>query len=125
VRCVAGALWDVILDIRPDSPTYGRWFGATLSAANRTMMYVPRGFAHGFLTLTADAEALYLVSASYDSAAERGVRYDDPWHGIEWPERPSEISQKDRNWPDYDPEFHGASRLSGLISLESTDGDRR
>jgi dTDP-4-dehydrorhamnose 3,5-epimerase len=106
VRCIAGALWDVILDLRPNSQTFGKWYGAELSAQNKTMMYVPRGFAHGFITLTDDAEALYLVSDTYNVNAERGVRFDDPWHGIAWPHPPVEISAKDRNWPLFDPAFH-------------------
>lgn len=107
VRCVQGALWDVILDLRAGSPTFGKWFGAELSAENRTMMYVPRGFAHAFVTLTDDAEALYLVSEFYAPDQERGVRFNDPAHGIEWPIEPTEISEKDRNWPDLDADFHG------------------
>lgn len=107
VRCVRGALWDVILDLRAGSPTFGKWFGAELSAENRRMMYVPRGFAHGFITLADDSEAVYLVSAVYSPENERGVRFDDPAHGISWPIGPSEISDKDRNWPDLNAEFHG------------------
>lgn len=107
VRCVRGSLWDVIVDLRPQSPSFGKWFGAELNAENRTMMYVPRGFAHGFVTLTDDAEAIYLVSDSYDPKSERGMRYDDPWHGIVWPREPVDISDKDRNWPLFDKEFHG------------------
>lgn len=111
VRCVRGALWDVILDLRAGSASFGKWFGAELSAENRTMMYVPRGFAHGFVTLTDDAEAIYLVSAAYSPDNERGVRYDDPAVGIEWPLQPAEISEKDRNWPDLDADFHAFERM--------------
>jgi len=114
VRCIRGALFDVIIDLRPDSPTFTRWFGAELSAENRTMMYVPRGFAHGFITLTDDSEVLYLVSAAYSPGEERGARHDDPRFGIDWPLAPTEMSDKDRAWPDYDPEFHGAAALTGL-----------
>lgn len=114
VRCVAGALYDVISDLRPDSPTFGKWFGATLSAKNRTLMYVPRGFAHGFLTLTDDVETLYLVSASYAPQDERGLRFDDPWLAISWPSEPIEVSPKDSTWPFFDPEFHGIERLRGV-----------
>ncbi len=103
VRCVRGALYDVILDLRPDSPSFGRWFAAELSAENRRMMYVPRGFAHGFLTLTEDCEAFYLVSAFYAPELERGVRWNDPRFAIEWPAAPVVISDKDRNRPDFDP----------------------
>lgn len=114
VRCILGALHDVILDLRPRSPTFGQSFGAELSAENRTMMYVPEGFAHGFVTLEPDTEALYLVSAPYAPAAERGIRFDDPKFRIQWPVPPAELSDKDRKWPDYDPEFHGAALLKGV-----------
>jgi dTDP-4-dehydrorhamnose 3,5-epimerase len=113
VRCLRGALYDVIVDLRAGSPTFGKWFGAELTADNRTMMYVPRGFAHAFVTLTDDTEALYLVSAFYSPENERGVRFNDPAVGIEWPVEPVEISEKDRNWPDLDPEFHGFERMRG------------
>ena len=111
VRCVRGALWDVILDLRAGSASFGKWFGTELSAENRTMMYVPRGFAHGFVTLTDDAEAIYLVSAAYSPDNERGVRYDDPAVGIEWPLQPADISDKDRNWPDLDADFHAFEQM--------------
>ena len=81
VRCIRGGLHDLIVDLRPDSPSFGKWFGADLTAENRMMMYVPRGFAHGFVTLTEDAEAFYLVSAPYAPELERGLRFDDPWFG--------------------------------------------
>jgi dTDP-4-dehydrorhamnose 3,5-epimerase len=103
VRCLAGALYDVILDLRPEMPSFGRWFGAELTAQNRRMMYVPRGFAHGFLTLSEDCEALYLVSAFYAPERERGVRWNDPRFAIEWPSAPVVISDKDRDRPDFDP----------------------
>jgi dTDP-4-dehydrorhamnose 3,5-epimerase len=107
VRCVRGALFDVIVDLRAGSPTFKRWFGAELTADNRRMMYVPRGFAHAFLTLSEDTEALYMVSAFYDPAAERGLRWNDPAFAIEWPAEVRELSDKDRNWPLFDPAFHG------------------
>lgn len=113
VRCVRGALWDVILDLRAGSPTFGKWFGAELTSENRTMMYVPRGFAHGFVTLTDDTEAMYLVSAFYAPDAERGVRYNDSAVGIDWPVAPVEISDKDRSWPDLDAGFHGFEAMRG------------
>lgn len=115
VRCLRGALWDVIIDIRPDSPTYRQWFGAELTADNRTMMYVPRGFAHAFVTLTDDVEALYLVSAFYAPEEERGIRYDDPAFSIQWPIKPTSVSAKDSAWPDFDPAYHGVERLRGLL----------
>ena len=111
VRCVRGALWDAILDLRPGSPSFGRWFGETLSADNRLMMYVPRGFAHATLTLAPDTEAIYLVSAHYAPTEERGVRWSDPRFGVKWPIAPVEISAKDAGWPDFDPVFHGVERL--------------
>lgn len=115
VRCIKGSLYDVILDLRPDSPTYGKWFGAELSAENRTMMYVPQGFAHGFITLEDNTEALYLVSAFYGPEAERGVRYNDARFNIEWPLAPVEVSAKDQGWPDFDPSWHGVERLRKLV----------
>ncbi|RCS25662.1 dTDP-4-dehydrorhamnose 3,5-epimerase [Phyllobacterium salinisoli] len=114
VRCIRGALWDCIVDLRPHSPTFGKWFGATLSAENRTMLYVPRGFAHGFITLTDDVEALYLVSAFYAPEQERGLRWDDPFFAIEWPCQPVEISAKDGSWPSFDPDYHGVEGFRSL-----------
>ncbi|WP_419756489.1 dTDP-4-dehydrorhamnose 3,5-epimerase [Brevundimonas sp.] len=114
VRCIRGALWDAILDLRPQSPTYKKWFGAELSAENRLAMYVPRGFAHAILTLTDDAEALYLVSDFYAPTHERGIRWNDPEFKIEWPTEPTEISEKDAAWPDFDPEFHGVESFRSL-----------
>jgi dTDP-4-dehydrorhamnose 3,5-epimerase len=114
VRCLKGALWDCIADLRPDSPSFGKWFGADLNSDNRLMMYVPRGFAHAILTLADDTEALYLVSDFYDLAAERGLRFDDPWLAVDWPIEPSEVSTKDRNWPSFDAAFHGVERLRGI-----------
>jgi dTDP-4-dehydrorhamnose 3,5-epimerase len=113
VRCIRGALHDVIIDLRPDSPTYLKWFGADLSAENRVMMYVPRGFAHGFITLVDDTEALYLVSDTYSPELERGVRFDDPCFSISWPLVPTEMSAKDRGWPDHDQAGPDAVALRG------------
>ncbi|MFJ1309551.1 dTDP-4-dehydrorhamnose 3,5-epimerase [Agrobacterium tumefaciens] len=114
VRAIRGALYDVIVDLRAGSPTFGKWFGAELSAENRMMMYVPRGFAHAFITLTDDTEALYLVSDFYAPECERGLRFNDPALGIEWPIEPVEVSEKDRAWPDFNPEFHGTELMRGL-----------
>jgi len=99
VRCVRGAIWDAIVDLRPESPTYCRWIGVELSEANGRMLLVPRGFAHGFVTLTDDAVVSYQVSAFYTPGAERGARHDDPAFGIEWPVPVLGMSDKDRNWP--------------------------
>ena len=106
VRCVAGALWDVILDIRPQSATFGRWFGAELSAANRRMIYAPRGMAHGFVTLADHTEAFYMVSAFYAPERERGIRWNDPRFGIAWPVTPIVMSDKDRHRADFDPDIN-------------------
>lgn len=114
VRCIRGALFDLILDIRPGSPTFGRWYGAELSAENRLMMYVPRGFAHAILTLADDTEALYLVSAAYSPQNERGIRWNDPKFSIDWPITPQVISDKDTGWPDFDPVFHGIERFRDI-----------
>ena len=115
VRCVRGSLFDMILDIRPDSPTFGKYYGETLSAENRRMMYVPQGFAHGFLTLEDDTEAFYLVSSPYGPEQERGIRFNDPEFKMDWPLEPEEISEKDRSWPDFDSEWHGIEQLKGLL----------
>jgi dTDP-4-dehydrorhamnose 3,5-epimerase len=114
IRCVRGALWDAIVDLRPDSPTFKKWFGTELTAENRFMMYVPRGFAHAILTLGDDTEAIYLVSTFYGPDQERGIRWNDPAIGIEWPIEPTEISPKDASWPDFDPAFHGIEMFRGL-----------
>jgi dTDP-4-dehydrorhamnose 3,5-epimerase len=100
VRCTMGTIFDVLVDIRPDSPAFGRWAGVELSADNRRMVYVPRGFAHGFETLTDDAEIFYQISAPFRPAASRGFRWDDPAVGIKWPQAtPSVISARDRELP--------------------------
>lgn len=106
VRCLRGALHDIILDLRPDSPTFGQTFGADLTAENRRMMYVPKGFGHGFITLVDDTEALYLVDEFYSPEHERGVRWNDPRFAIPWPAQPVVMSEKDRNYPDFDPAWH-------------------
>lgn len=111
VRCIHGALYDQILDLRPDSPTFGRSFGAAITAENRRMMYVPKGFAHGFITLEPDTEAFYFVDEFYAPELERGVRFDDPKFGLSWPIPPAVLSDKDRGHRDFDPAWHlgGAS----------------
>jgi len=114
VRCLRGAVWDAIIDIRPDSPTFGNWFGAELTAENRRMMYVPRGFAHGILTLSDEAELLYLVSDFYAPREERGIRWNDSKFKISWPIEPQEVSAKDAAWPDFDVAAHGVEKLRGI-----------
>jgi dTDP-4-dehydrorhamnose 3,5-epimerase len=104
IRCTRGALYDVIVDVRPESDTYGEWMGVELSADTHRMFYVPEGFAHGFLTLADDTEVVYQVSAFYAPGAEQGLRYDDPALGIEWPASVEVISEKDRSWPSFEPQ---------------------
>ncbi|MFQ6611076.1 MAG: dTDP-4-dehydrorhamnose 3,5-epimerase [Fidelibacterota bacterium] len=100
VRCIRGAIFDVIVDLRPDSKTYLKWFGTELSAENYKSLYIPVNFAHGFQTLTDDAEIFYLVSQYYHPESSTGLRYDDPAIGISWPLGVTEISGKDSSWPD-------------------------
>lgn len=99
VRATRGALLDVVVDLRPESPTYRQWDGVELTAENRRMLYMPEGTAHGYLTLTDDVEAYYHASAPWAPHAESGVRWNDPAFGIRWPFDPVVISEKDRNWP--------------------------
>jgi dTDP-4-dehydrorhamnose 3,5-epimerase len=99
VRCTRGAVYDVIIDLRPESPTYGSHIGVELSSENRRTLYVPEMFGHGYQTLTDDAEVMYQVSEMYTPGSERGLRYDDPAFGISWPLPVSAISEKDAAWP--------------------------
>lgn len=101
VRCTAGSIWDVIVDLRRGSPTCGRWFAAELEARSRGSLYVPAGFAHGFLTLADASEVSYLMSESYAPEAARGLRFDDPALGIPWPEPPRVISERDLAHPPF------------------------
>jgi dTDP-4-dehydrorhamnose 3,5-epimerase len=102
VRCIRGAIYDVIVDLREKSPTFLQWLGVTLSAANRQMLYVPEGFGHGFQTLEDDSEVFYQVTQFYTPGAERGARWDDPAFGIKWPETARRIiSMKDLGWPPF------------------------
>lgn len=106
VRCIKGALFDVAVDLRKDSPTYKKWIGVELSADNRKMLYVPKGFAHGFLTLEPNTEAFYLVTEFYSPEHERGLRYNDPAINIQWPFAPSVVSDKDLKHPDFNETYH-------------------
>jgi dTDP-4-dehydrorhamnose 3,5-epimerase len=92
-------MFDVVLDLRPESSTYGKWYGLELTAENARMLYVPERCAHGYQTLQQDTEMFYLTSAFYAPAEATGVRFDDPAFAIQWPFPPSVISQQDRNWP--------------------------
>jgi dTDP-4-dehydrorhamnose 3,5-epimerase len=110
VRCANGSIFDVIVDLRTGSPTFGRYFSLTLSEANRRMLYIPPGFAHGFQTLEDNAEVVYQMSAFFDAAAARGVRWDDPMFSIAWPSAPNRImNDRDRSYPD----FHSAAGDDG------------
>lgn len=102
IRCTKGAIYDVIIDIRRNSPTYMKWIGAELTADNYRMLYVPEGFAHGYQTLQDNSEVSYQVSQFYTPNSEQGVRWNDPAFKITWPETEKVIiSEKDRSWPDY------------------------
>lgn len=106
IRCTRGAVYDVIIDLRAASLTCGQWLGVELTEDNYKMVYVPEGFAHGFQTLADNAEVTYQVSQFYTPEAERGIRYNDPAFGIEWPAKVEVISSKDASWPDYSPNVH-------------------
>jgi dTDP-4-dehydrorhamnose 3,5-epimerase len=98
VRCTAGSIFDVIVDIREGSPTHRRWYGSTLSAANHRALYIPKGFAHGFLTLTDATEVFYMISVPYAPGFGRGLRWNDPVLGIDWPDQPAVISGRDAGY---------------------------
>jgi len=101
VRCTTGAIYDVVIDLRPDSPACGQWMGVELTPENYKMLYVPEGFAHGFQTLKDDTDVTYNVSQFYAPGSERGVRYDDTAFGIQWPLDVQVISEKDASWEWY------------------------
>jgi len=104
VKCTNGELYDVVIDLRPNSPTYRQWFAVELTENNYKMLYVPKGFAHGFQTLVDNVAVFYLVTQFYSPSAERCVRWNDPQFGINWPDvNIRTISEKDKNWPDYAP----------------------
>jgi dTDP-4-dehydrorhamnose 3,5-epimerase len=104
VRATRGSIWDVIVDLRPESETYRRWVGVELSTENRLALYVPAGFAHGFQTLVDDVEVFYQMSTSYEPGAQRGARWNDPAFGINWPVDPPFLSPRDAGYPDFRPE---------------------
>ncbi|MEK7166434.1 MAG: dTDP-4-dehydrorhamnose 3,5-epimerase [Patescibacteria group bacterium] len=107
VRCTKGKIYDVIIDLRPESATHKQWFGIELSADNYKMLYIPEGFAHGFVTLEDNCEVTYLVTAFYTPSADSGVRYNDPVFNIKWPVEVKYVSKKDKSFPDYVPSFRG------------------
>ena len=106
VRCIRGALYDLILDLRQGSLTFGESFGAELTAENRRMMYVPKGFAHGFITIADHTETFYFADEFYSAEHERGVRYDDPTFKLKWPVTPTVVSDKDKNYRNFDRAWH-------------------
>jgi dTDP-4-dehydrorhamnose 3,5-epimerase len=103
VRCTMGEIFDVIVDVRPSSKSYGEWFAARLSARNRQMIYVPAGFAHGFQTMTDEAEVFYQMSDSHHPESARGIRWNDPALSVRWPLVEPIVSQRDMNFPDWKP----------------------
>jgi dTDP-4-dehydrorhamnose 3,5-epimerase len=114
VRCTRGAIVDVAVDVRPDSPTYLQHVQVELSADNRAALYLPPHLAHAYQTLTDDAEVLYMVSVPYAPGAETGFRYDDPAFGVEWPLPVSAISDKDAAWPAFDPVANAERFATGV-----------
>ena len=104
VRCSRGAIWDVMVDLRPDSATYTRHFGAELTEENGRALYIPEGFAHGFVTLVDDSDVVYQMSALYEPSAGRGARWNDPAFGIAWPVREPILHPRDASYPDFVPE---------------------
>lgn len=103
VRCTMGAIYDVVIDLRRDSETYCQWLAAELTAENRRMLYIPEGFAHGFLTLAEGSEVFYQISEPFRPEAGAGVRWNDPAFGVEWPSEPRVIANRDATYPDYQP----------------------
>jgi len=103
IRCTSGAIYDVIIDLRPDSPTYLQWVGEELTAENHKMLFVPESFAHGLQTLKDNTEVTYQVTQFYTPGSERGIRWDDKAINIKWPVDVNVISDKDKNWPDFIP----------------------
>lgn len=107
VRCISGCVFDVIVDLRATSPTLGRWYGVELSDENQQMLYIPKGFAHGFQTLTPDCQLVYCHSEYYNPIYEGAIRYDDPRIGINWPLPVTDLSERDATHPYLDEQFVG------------------
>ncbi len=99
IQCIKGKIFDVAIDMRKNSSTYGKWHGEELSEENRKVFYIPEGFAHGFITLTDNAEVFYFMSGEYSISHEVGYRWDDPYFKITWPLEPTVVAEKDKNWP--------------------------
>ncbi len=118
VRCTRGAICDVVIDLRQDSPTYMQWTSVELTAKNHRMLYVPENFAHGFQTLEVNSEITYQVSEVYAPDAELGIRFDDPAFGIKWPLAVEVISDKDRTWAD----FESSEKVTGVTGRSDADG---
>lgn len=108
VRCVSGAIYDVVVDLRPSSPTRLQWVAVELSAERGQALFIPPSFAHGFLTLSDATDVFYHMGDSYRAGAGRGARFDDRAFGIRWPARPAVISERDASYPDFDPSQQGA-----------------
>jgi dTDP-4-dehydrorhamnose 3,5-epimerase len=119
VRCTRGAIYDVLVDLRPESPTYLEWVGVHLTEANRRQLYVPEMFAHGFITLTDKSEVVYQVGEFYTPGFERGIRYDDIALDIRWPIPVEVISPKDASWPAYVPQRQSHPQLE--LTLGATE----
>lgn len=117
VRCSAGAIYDVIIDLRAGSPTFGQWEGIELNQNTHRTLYVPEGFAHGFITLTDNAEVTYLVSQYYTPGAERGFRWNDPAFNIKWPEAPVVISEKDQSHPLFEAETYTLTQKQHNVNI--------
>ncbi|MFC3050552.1 dTDP-4-dehydrorhamnose 3,5-epimerase [Kordiimonas pumila] len=110
IFCVAGRIFDVAVDVRPESSTYKQWVGLELDADNKQSLYVPAGFAHGFLTLEPHTRVIYMATEPYKGGAEGGLRYDDPAIAIKWPAQPVTVSDKDLVWPCFDAAAHHAAK---------------
>lgn len=115
VRCISGSVYDVALDLRPDSPSFGEYHAEVLSSSSRRMLYIPRGCAHGYMTLEENTELLYISSTAYAPEFECGIRYNDPKFSIAWPAEPAQISDKDASWRDFNEAWHGIADFSGML----------
>ena len=116
IRCIKGSILDIAIDLRPNSENFKKVFTESLTSTNRTMLYVPRGFAHGFMTLSDDTEIMYFSSNFYSPDHERGIRYDDKAFDLELPFLPNSISDKDNSWPDFNEKFHQFHKFKALIN---------